>query len=76
MNRRLEAMFVVALLGVLLAVGVALSALGPAAVGVYAVLATAAVALAARRAQARRAAAAGRTCTCCTSTVHDPVEVR
>jgi hypothetical protein len=43
------------------------------------VLAFVAAALAAVRRQLRAAAstarAAGRTCTCCTSTVHDPVQV-
>jgi hypothetical protein len=34
------------------------------------------VVLSARKAQALRRHQAGRTCTCCTSTVFDPVEIR
>ena len=69
--------FLVAALGVLFMFGALLGrALGTIAVVVYLVLllapASAAIVAAARR---RTRLAAGRTCTCCTGTVHDPVEV-
>ena len=62
-----------ALVSVLVAVGVAVSALGWVALAAYLVLVVAAIALAVRR---TRPADDGRTCTCCTSTVFDPVEVK
>ena len=75
MTRRLQLLFVLALLGVLTAVGVGLTALaGPWAVVAYAVLVLALLALGARR--AREQAPPAPTCSCCTSTVHDPVTVR
>ena len=76
MTRRLQVLFLVALLGVLVVVGlVVLSLAGPLGLLAYAVLALVAVGLVARRARAA-AVPDGRTCSCCTSTVHDPVQVR
>ncbi|MDT7546664.1 MAG: hypothetical protein QOE99_2774 [Actinomycetota bacterium] len=71
--------FLLALTGVLLMVGLVIArAAGAVAVGVYLVLVVAAVVaggVAARRRLRIAALSAGRTCTCCTSTVHDPVKV-
>ena len=80
---RLQVLFLVALLGVLLAVGLAVQALlGGWAALAYAVAALLLVCIAAARARAaqqrareRARSASGRTCTCCTSTQHDPVKV-
>jgi hypothetical protein len=66
-------LFVATLLCVLTAVGFAVSALGWAALAAYVLVVVGLVSLAVRRERAR---SAGRTCTCCTSTVFDPVEVR
>ena len=66
-------LFGVALLLVLTAIGFAVSALGWVALSAYAVVVAALLALAVRR---QRAQDDGRTCSCCTSTVFDPVEVR
>jgi hypothetical protein len=75
-TRRLQVLFLLALLGVLVLLGlVVLALLGPVAAAVYAVAALAVLGRAAWRARAD-AAPVGRTCSCCTSTVHDPVEVR
>ena len=80
---RLQVLFLAALLGVLLVIGLAVQAVAgtPAAVG-YAVVAVLLVCVAAARARAaqasalqRAAGAAGRTCTCCTTSQHDPVRV-
>ena len=69
------ALFAAALVGTAAAVGLALSSLGaPVLVGYLVLLVVGAAALV-RKARADRPAE-GRTCTCCTSTVHDPVEVR
>jgi hypothetical protein len=80
MSARLAALFVAALLGVLAVVGVAAASLGWVALGPYLVGVVAFLALLVRRGRAlvRQQAPTddGRTCTCCTSTVHDPVEVR
>ena len=70
MNQRL---FVLALLAVLTAVGVAVSALGWVALLAYLLVVGVAVGLAFRASRPRDD---GRTCSCCTSTVYDPVEVR
>ena len=66
-------LFAVALVCVLTAVGFAVSALGWVALAAYLVLVVAAIAWAVRRS---RPVDDGRTCTCCTSTVFDPVEVK
>jgi hypothetical protein len=71
---RLQVLFAAALLGVLTALGVALSALGWPVVAAYAVVVVGGVALVAAR--GRRKPETGRTCACCTTTVFDPVEVR
>ncbi len=76
MSRRLQVLFLLALLGVLVVVGVVVGSLaGPVGAVAYAVVVTGLLVAAARRARAD-AAPVGRTCSCCTSTVHDPVEVR
>jgi hypothetical protein len=77
--KRLQLLFLVALVGVLVCVGLGvLSLAGPVAAVAYAVVAFGLLLLGAARAraaaeQARRAA--GRTCTCCTTSQHDPVKV-
>ena len=77
MTRRLQVLFLLALLGVLAAAGLVIADLGgPVAAVVYAVLVVGGLLHAAGRARAAAAPPAGRTCTCCTSTVHDPIEVR
>jgi hypothetical protein len=78
MNRHLPALFVAALLGLLAAVGFAVAALGLPVLAGYLVLVVAGLSALARRSQALRTppAESGRTCTCCTTTVFDPVEVR
>jgi len=76
-TRRLQVLFLLALLGVLVAVGLVVADLGgPLATAAYAVLVLGVLLSAAARARAAAAPPAGRTCTCCTSTVHDPVVVR
>ena len=65
-------LFAVALLAVLAAVGVAVSALGGVALSAYVLIVVTALGLAVRR---QRTQQAGRTCSCCTSTVFDPVEL-
>ena len=66
-------LFAAALLAVLAAVGVAISALGWVPLAAYVAVVVTLLGLGVRR---QRAAAAGRTCSCCTSTVFDEVEVR
>ena len=79
MTRRLQVLFLAALLGVLVVVGVVVADLaGPWATAAYAVVVGVLLSLGAARArgaQARERAAAGRTCTCCTTSQHDPVKV-
>ena len=79
-TRRLQVLFLLSLLGVLVILGLlAWALLGPVGGTAYAVVVLGLVAAGAWRARAAEAPApqvAGRTCTCCTSTVHDPVEVR
>ena len=65
-------LFAAALVLVLAAIGVAVSALGWVALSAYLLFVVTALGLAVRR---QRAQQAGRTCSCCTSTVFDPVEV-
>ena len=69
---RLQAQFAVALVGVLLAIGVVLASLSWWLVIPY--VAVVLVGLATLRSRARQQR--GHTCTCCASTVHDPVQVR
>ncbi len=79
MSRRVQVLFLAALLGVLLVVGLVVADLaGPWAAAAYAVVVLVLVSLGAgraRAAQARERAAAGRSCTCCTTSQHDPVKV-
>ena len=63
-------LFAVALLAVLTAVGVAVSGLGWVALSAYLLIVVTLLGLAVRR---QRAQQSGRTCSCCTSTVFDPV---
>jgi hypothetical protein len=78
-NRRVQVLFLVALLGVVACVGLAVHALaGPVPAPAYAALAAALLLVGAARARAAAEAArrvAGRTCTCCTTSQHDAVEV-
>ena len=75
-TRRLQAMFLLASLGVLVVVGLlVLAACGVVVALVYAAVVLGLLALGAFRARAA-AAPVGRTCSCCTTTVHDPVQVR
>ena len=78
-SRRLLALLCGAVLGVLLVLGLAVTALlGAVGGAVYAVVAVALVAVGAargRRLLAPPARPAGRTCDCCTTTHFDPVEV-
>ncbi|MHB8961358.1 MAG: hypothetical protein ACYDAN_17250 [Candidatus Limnocylindrales bacterium] len=78
-SKRLQVLFLVALIGVLVCVGLAVAALaGPLAAAVYAVLAVGLLAVGAGRARAAQQAArreAGYSCSCCTTSQHDPVKV-
>jgi hypothetical protein len=78
-TRRLQLLFLAALLGVLVALGLLAAALGGAvAVGAYAVVALGVVLVGAARARRAVSAArreAGRTCTCCTTSQFDEVTV-
>jgi hypothetical protein len=86
MSTRVAALFVSALLGVLVVGGVAVCALGLPVLAGYLVVVAVGLGLLLRRARslARHRAGAGadpdagsgRTCACCTSTVFDPVEIR
>ena len=79
MTRRLQVLFLVALVGVLVCVGLGVLALaGGLAALAYSVVAALVLGVAAARARAAQEAArlaAGRTCTCCTTSQHDPVKV-
>ncbi|HVM27225.1 MAG TPA: hypothetical protein VM433_06055 [Mycobacteriales bacterium] len=83
MSRRLQVLFLLSLLGVLLCLGLVVAAVaGPWAAlgyGVAAVVLLAAGSAKARAAQAagkaRSLRAGGRTCTCCTGSQLDPVQV-
>ena len=77
--RRLAALFLLAVTAVLAAVGAVLGAvLGTAVVVGYAVVVLGLVLVGAQVVKRRARVAAiqaGRTCTCCTGSVHDPVQV-
>jgi hypothetical protein len=78
--KRLQVLFLLALVGVLVCVGLGLLALAGAVPAlVFAVVALVLLAGGAARARAATAAAeraaAGRSCTCCTTSQHDPVKV-
>ena len=79
MSRRVQVLFLVALVGVLTCVGLGvLAAAGPVPAVAYAVVAVVMLGIGAGRARAAQDAArraAGRTCSCCTSSQHDPVKV-
>ncbi len=82
MSTRVGVLFLIALLGVLTVIGLALTPLGWAAEAPYLLAVSVFFGFLLRKARALRASAAsaaeptdGRTCTCCTSTVFDPVEV-
>ena len=75
MQRRLTALFAAALLGVGVVIGLLLLELGPLALLAYLLLLTAGLSRLVRRVRAAQRPT-GRTCSCCTSTVFDPVEVR
>ena len=76
MTRRPQVLFLLALTGVLAMVGVLVAELArPLALVAYVVVVLGLLVLGARRAKAL-ATPPGRTCSCCTSTVHDPVQVR
>ena len=78
-SRRLLALLCVAVLGVLLAIGLVVAALtGPVGAVVYGLAAVALVvagAVRGRRLLAPPPLPPGRTCSCCTTTHFDPVEV-
>jgi hypothetical protein len=74
---RLAALFLSAILGLLIAIGLALSTFGWVVEIPYVAVVLVAIGLLARRARTLRAPKDdGRTCSCCTTTVFDPVEVR
>ena len=76
MSRRLQVLFLLALGGVLVLFGLLAARLGgPVVLTGYAAAVLALLVVGARRARALTAPAPGRTCSCCTSTVHDPVQV-
>jgi len=75
-SARLQVLFLAALGGVLAVLGLlAWGIAGPVAAWAYSVGVVALLVVGAWRARLA-AVPAGRTCTCCTSTVHDPVQVR
>jgi hypothetical protein len=78
MTTRIAALFVTALVGVLVVIGLMLAPLGWPALAPYLLVVVTGMALLVRRARALRAPAHadGRTCACCTGTVFDPVEIR
>lgn len=77
--RRLAALFLLALLGILVMLGAVIGRFaGVAPALIYALVTLVAVVLGARTARRRLRALAreqGRSCTCCTTSVHDPVQV-
>jgi hypothetical protein len=77
LSRQVRVSFLLAFFGVLVLFGLVLNALlGPVALVPYVGLLIAPVLAAAVSTRRRRARlTAGHTCTCCTGTVHDPVQV-
>ncbi|MCW2680831.1 MAG: hypothetical protein JWM62_2232 [Frankiales bacterium] len=79
MIRRVQLLFLAALVGVLVCLGLGVHALaGTVPALAYAVIALALLLVGAARARAAAEAArraTGRTCTCCTTSQHDPVKV-
>jgi len=77
MTRRVQVLFLMALGGVLVLFGLLAGRLGgPVVLAAYVAVVLALLVVGARRARALAPPPAGRTCSCCTSTVHDPVQVR
>ena len=78
MSTRIAALFLASALGVLTVIGLALTPLGWAAEAPYLLVVVVGLALLVRRSRGLRRAKVpeGRTCSCCTTTVFDPVEVR
>ncbi|HUR50580.1 MAG TPA: hypothetical protein VMZ11_00485 [Mycobacteriales bacterium] len=79
MTRALPALFGAALVGSTAVVGLALASWSLVALTAYLVLVAVAAVTVVRRARAagrHQGSQDGRTCSCCTSTVFDPVEVR
>lgn len=75
MSTRIGTLFLAALLGIIVVFGLALVPLGWPALVPYGLVVVVGLGLLLRRA-ARLKKATGRTCTCCTSTVFDAVEIR
>ena len=75
MSTRLAVLFWMAIIGALAVVGLALAPLGWVLEAPYLLVVLVGLALLVRRSRALRVPE-GRTCSCCTSTVFDPVEVR
>ena len=77
MSRRVAGLFLAAVTGLLVCVGLVLFSLAWWAVIPYAaVVVSGAMPLLRRASELRRPVDDGRTCSCCTSTVFDPIEVR
>ena len=80
MSTRIAALFLASTLGLLTVIGLALTPLGWAVEAPYLLVVIVGLALLVRRARALGPSTEhvpeGRTCSCCTSTVFDPVEVR
>ena len=79
MTRRIAALFVTAVFGLLAAIGLLLSSLGSVVLGVYVAVVLTGLALLVRKTRALKAivhARSGRTCSCCTTSVFNPVEIR
>jgi hypothetical protein len=77
LSRQVRVSFLLAFSGVIFMLGTVVAAVaGPIAASAYAALVLAPLVLAAVSKRRRRARlTAGHTCTCCTGTVHDPVQV-
>jgi membrane protein implicated in regulation of membrane protease activity len=79
-STRLAVLFVSALAGLLVVLGLALAPLGWVVETAYLLLVVTGLVLLGRKARALRQAKDshddGRTCRCCTTTVYDPVEIR
>jgi hypothetical protein len=81
LGTRLATLFLTSLLGVLVIVGLVLAQLGWAAEAPYLLVVVVGLGVLLRKARTLKREATGqhadgRTCSCCTSTVFDPVEVR
>ncbi len=78
-SRRLQLLFLIALIGVLVCLGLVVATLaGAVAALVFALLAVGLLGVGAARARAAQQAArraAGYSCSCCTTSQHDPVKV-